>query len=629
MSQAANTLVKPLEVEDVFSTYLYTGTGAAQTITNGIDLDGEGGLVWTKSRSMSSAGYHQLIDTVRGVGKFLSSDLTQQEYTDTQTISAFNSTGYAIGNDAQVNTNNETFASWTFRKAPKFFDVATWTGDGTSSRAISHNLGTTVGMIIVKRTDGSEGWNSFHRSLGPTKSLSLHATTAQEDYDGYWNDTSPTNSVFTVGIQNNTSGREYVAYLFAHNDGDGEFGADGDADIIKCGSYTGNGSTDGVTVDLGFEPQWLMFKDTTNTNDWIIVDNIRGMVVDNDLANADAYLRPNLSNQEGASTIVEPTSTGFKVQNNGWTDTSGANIIYIAIRRGTKVPESATEVFAIDNQTASSAPFLTSNFPVDMAIRKTTTGGNSEVMSRLTQGKALFANATSSEQTDSVAQFDFNDGCLDNTGTDAARYGWMWKRAPGYFDVVAYTGNSTAGRTVSHNLGVVPEMMWVKQRPYSSNWRVYHSALGNVKALTLNDNSAAYNLTSAWNSTTPTATEFTLGTSNDVNENPLGHIAYLFASLPGISKVGSYTGNGSSQTIDCGFTSGARFVIVRDTTGGNWFVFDTDRGLTSSSSEALRLNLTSAEVSLSDAISPNSSGFIVEASYFNNSGDTYIFYAIA
>lgn len=147
--------------------------------------------------------------------------------------------------------------------------------------------------------------------------------------------------------------------------------------------------------------------------------------------------------------------------------------------------------------------------------------------------------------------------------------------------------------------------------------------------LKLNDTTAEAALSNKWNDTEPTQSVFSVGNSSTCNASGNDYIAYLFASLPGISKVGSYTGNGSSQTIDCGFTSGARFVIVRDTTGGNWFVFDTDRGLTSSSSEALRLNLTSAEVSLSDAISPNSSGFIVEASYFNNSGDTYIFYAIA
>jgi len=180
-------------------------------------------------------------------------------------------------------------------------------------------------------------------------------------------------------------------------------------------------------------------------------------------------------------------------------------------------------------------------------------------------------------------------------------------------------------------------MIIYKDRNLGASWLVWHTGLGQdgssrYYSAILNSNGAKglYNVASNSNLVNPQGTDtyFPVGGSNT---NPSGYdfIAYLFASLPGISKVGSYTGNGSSQTIDCGFTSGARFVIVKPTAGGNWFVFDTERGITSSSSEMLRLNGTSAEISLSNAISPNSSGFIAEASYFNNSGDTYIFYAIA
>ncbi len=633
MSQAANTLVKPpVNVEDVFSTYLYTGTGAAQTITNGIDLDGEGGLVWIKDRSTTEQ--HVLTDTERGATKFIKSNSTAEELTNAQALTSFNSNGFSIGNYADVNQNTDDFASWTFRKASGFCDVQTWTGDGVAGRTVSHNLGSVPGMVIVKRTDAVGSWVVYHRGLnGGTNPeeyyILLNTGAGEASATTIWNDTAPTASVLTLGSAaavNNHSGATYVGYFFAHNDGDGEFGPDGDADIVKCGSYAGN-STDARTIDLGFEAQWVMVKRYDGTSDWHIFDSMRGLPV---RGGSSSYLEANTSNAEATTGQFFGDNQGFMVDAGDF-NSSGENYIYIAIRRGTKAPESATEVFAIDNQTASSAPFLTSDFPVDMAIRKKTTGSNSEVMSRLTQGKALFANATSSEQTDSVAQFDFNDGCLDNTGTDAARYGWMWKRAPGYFDVVAYTGNSTAGRTVSHNLGVAPEMVWVKRRSASAKWVVGSTAFPSGGNMVLNETGGieaaggtARIYYAGWDSS-----NFGIGQDTDVNASGNDYIAYLFASLPGISKVGSYTGNGSSQTIDCGFTSGARFVIVRDTTGGNWFVFDTDRGLTSSSSEALRLNLTSAEVSLSDAISPNSSGFIVEASYFNNSGDTYIFYAIA
>jgi hypothetical protein len=289
-------------------------------------------------------------------------------------------------------------------------------------------------------------------------------------------------------------------------------------------------------------------------------------------------------------------------------------------------------VFAIDNQTASSAPFLTSNFPVDMVIRKDTAGSNSEVMSRLTQGKGLFANATSAEQTDSVAQFDFNDGCLDGTSTDTSRYGWMWKRAPGYFDAVAFTSQASGStKSFSHNLTVAPEMIWLKNRPNSDPWLVYHSALGLNKYLVL-DTTAAEATEASWIST-PSATEVT-GIKDNMTYNDSTYIAYLFASLAGVSKVGSYTGNGSSQTIDCGFTSGARFVLIKRAVGGSggWYVWDSVRGIVAGNDPFLALNNTNAETTSVDLVDPASSGFAVNYNVdwsFNLTGNTYIFYAIA
>jgi hypothetical protein len=240
--------------------------------------------------------------------------------------------------------------------------------------------------------------------------------------------------------------------------------------------------------------------------------------------------------------------------------------------------------------------------------------------------------STSAEFTSGANfEFDSNTGVVDdlNGGSDPyVRY--AWKRAPGFFDVVAYRGNRTGGasQVIPHNLTVLPEMIWVKNRTEGQPWQVYTATTGNTKAMYLDTTNGA-TTDNSWGNTSPTATNFTVGDDSGTNNTDNNFIAYLFSTLAGISKVGSYTGNGGSQTIDCGFTSGARFVLIKDTTGGNWFVYDSVRGITSGSDPALRLNLTSAEVSTADAIAPNSSGFIVQASYFNNSGDTYIFYAIA
>jgi len=617
----------PLSPEDVFSTYLYTGTGSAHTIQNGIDLT-EGGLVWTKSRG---AHNHSLHDSARGVTCLLKSNATSAEYCDSTQISAFTSNGFTVGTDGSSNTSGRDYVSWTFRKAPKFFDVVTYTGDGTAGRTISHNLGVAPGAIFIKCTNIGYGWVAGHVGAGWGNSGALQSTDAFGVNNTTFNSTNPTDTVFTVGnsVGVNQSGQSYVAYLFAHNDGDGEFGPDGDADIIKCGSYTGNGSTDGVTVDLGWEPQWLLFKDTTNSNDWIVIDNMRGMVVDNDLANADAYLRPNAIGQEGASTFVEPTATGFKVQNNGWTDVNGATIIYIAIRRGPmKVPTVATDVFAIDTYDAPPLPTFESSFVTDMALYKhSTLSQDWKAVNRLSGKTRLVPNATTAETGEGDVTWDFMDGWYSNSGTASTVYSWMWKRAPNFCDVVAYTGTGST-MTINHNLGVTPEMIWTKRRDSTGSWIVYHSATGLNNYLFLNSTAA---VGSAGNYYAVSDTTFGAPFVNSGGT----FISYLFASLDGVSKVGSYTGNGSSQTIDCGFSAGARFVLLKRTDStGDWMIYDSTRGITSTSNDpALALNNTDAQFTENayfgaDVIRPHSSGFIID-NYFASNGHTYIFYAIA
>jgi len=208
----------------------------------------------------------------------------------------------------------------------------------------------------------------------------------------------------------------------------------------------------------------------------------------------------------------------------------------------------------------------------------------------------------------------------------------MWKRAPGYFDAVAYTGTGVAGRTVSHNLGVAPEMMWVKSRSAAQDWDVYHAGLnggvdkGHYK-IKLNSTGGESNSATRWNDTAPAASNFTVGTSATTNGSGSTYIAYLFASLPGISKVGSVSHtSGSATNVDCGFTAGARFILLKVTdSSGNWFLYDTTRGIVAGADSRLKLNSTAAE-NTSDDIDPLSSGFTITSTF--STGD-YIFYAIA
>jgi len=170
---AGNAGAGALYVEDVFSTYLYTGNNSTQTITNGIDLSGEGGLVWFKRRSTARA--HILIDTERGNTSYLQSNENLPAETGiTNAITSFNSDGFSIYDQQDINGNAETVASWTFRKAEKFFDVVTYTGNGVTGRAVSHNLGVAPAVIIVKNLSTSNrAWQVYHSSLGIALALRL------------------------------------------------------------------------------------------------------------------------------------------------------------------------------------------------------------------------------------------------------------------------------------------------------------------------------------------------------------------------------------------------------------------------------------------------------------------------
>jgi hypothetical protein len=276
---------------------------------------------------------------------------------------------------------------------------------------------------------------------------------------------------------------------------------------------------------------------------------------------------------------------------------------------------------------------VTTGFPVDLHIGATQAGTstNHRFRDRLRGGaKELVSSSTAAETTVTDLLFDGNEGLRFSFGSGQVNH--FFRRAPEFFDVVAYTGTGVAGRTVPHNLGVAPEMMWVKNRGGES-FVVYHSSVGNTKYSFLAFDFEPILSSAYWNNTTPTETSFTLGTIDRVNANAATYIAYLFASKAGVSKVGSYTGNGSSQTINCGFTTGARFILIKRTDStGDWYVWDTARGIVAANDPHLSLNTTAAEVTTDDSVDPDSSGFIVNqvaATNINVSAASYIFYAVA
>ena len=633
----------PIYVEDVFSTYLYEGNASgqganAQSITNNIDLSGEGGLTWIKNRDSggSDAWSHYWFDTERGATKYLRSNLTTAEATSNNSLSAFNSDGFTLGETGGTNNNGDSYVSWSFRKAKKFFDVVTYTGDGASSQAIAHNLGSAPGFFAVKQIGGFPSfWRCYHSALGALAQIYLQATDASSDSPSAWNDTAPTATVFTVGANSNQSGREFVVYLFASDAGG--FGEDGTENIIKCGSYTGNGSTDGPTVTVGFEPQWLLIKRTSATENWPIYDNMRGMAAGGE----DTILIANGNASESSyagQNDFDLTATGFKITNNsGRVNESGNNYIYMAIRRGPmKTPESGTEVFDLTLTESSSAPFVSSAFPVDTGLIGYRSSGGFYWGDRIRGAKELAPSSTAAEGAGSMWKWDYQNGWL--ASASGANLFYSFKRAPGFMDVVCYSGDGTAKRQITHNLGSAPGMIIVKCRTASNTyWETWQSSLPNDNAygsnVALNSADGYGGFTRFSVAADQTAAYWTTGSNGEPNTSGQTYISYLFATLAGVSKVGSYTGTGADLNVDCGFTAGARFILIkRSDSTGDWYVYDSLRGISAGNDPYFFLNSTAAEVTNTDYIDPLNAGFTVTSnasSTVNVNGGTYIFLAIA
>ena len=617
-------------VDDVFSTYLYTGNSSTQTITNGIDLAGKGGLVWLKPRS--GGGGHGLFDSNRGTHNYIASESTNAQ--SAVSGPTFTSTGFIL--NGSWNFSTYTYAAWTFRKAAKFFDAVTYTGTG-SARTIAHSLGVAPGMVIVKRIDTSGNWQVYSNGLtSAANSIQLDLTAAQASAPTVWNSTAPTSSVFSVGTDAtvNASGGTYVAYLFAHDTSS--------TGIIQCGSFTTDGSGN-ATVNLGWEPQYLMIKGANVASGWQILDTMRGYSV----ASADAWIDANTSAAENNSyNWGYPTATGFYV-NGTSTLSPSSTYIYMAIRRPNKPPTSGTQVYnAIARTGTSAAATITGvGFAPDLYMdSKRNTATTNLFVDRLRGAGMYISSETTATESGPLGVTSLDQDGVTITGANgwngsANTYiNWFFKRASGFLDVVCYTGTGT-NATINHSLGVLPELAIIKNRSVSSNWNV---AVINPSTYSVGASSGtpfALNLTNSMGSLTYTTSDYFTSSYFKAqfgwatSENANNYVCYLFATKAGISKVGSYTGNGSSQTIDCGFTTGARFVLIKRTDStGDWYVWDTARGIIAGNDPHLSLNTTAAEVTTDDSIDPYSAGFAINqvaATNINVSSATYIFLAVA
>ena len=434
-----------------------------------------------------------------------------------------------------------------------------------------------------------------------------------------------------------------------------KFGGDEDQNIIKCGSYIGNGQSTagtgvaGPNINLGWEPQWIMVKCATDNEHWELYDSTRGIFTKpaGNQGVTEPCLEPNLNNAESQNERFSLTPTGFQTETgSGSVNGNGKTYIYICIRRPDgyvgKPAEAGTEVFNMAMGTSNSdVPAFVSGFVTNFAINRSPTATeNWWTQFRLTGDKYVIANSDAAEASSTPNKWDYMNGWYAATSNQSAYLSWMWKRHAS-FDVVAYTGNAVSGRQMPHSMGVTPEMMWVKKRSSSSdgNWSVYHKGLNGGTDpedyyINLNGNDAEVNNFYRWADTAPNSTHFTLGTSGSVNDSGQTYIAMLFASVDGISKCGSYDGTGYTRSISFGFQP--RFLILRKVSGSgssgstySWYVLDTTRGWGSGDDSYMALNHNQPAYNNADFGEPTSTGWDITNNFINTVGDKYIYYAHA
>jgi len=317
------------QADDHFNTVLYTGNGGTLNVT-GVGFQPD--WVWLKSRA--STRHHMLYDSVRGATKTLRSSLSNAEVTGSTTLTSFDSDGFSLGADSDVNTA-ESFVSWNWKAGGSAssnsngsitssvsantdagFSIGTFTGTG-SAGTLGHGLSSAPEGIILKSRGSTANWLVFHKDItnSPTHIMFLDATNASTDQSRF-NDTNPTSSVFSVGPNNaeNQSGIGYVFYCF--------HGVEG---YSKFGGYTGNGSSDGTFVFTGFRPAWVMVKRDSATENWRMQDSKR---LGYNPEGKELYADLNLAE---ASNSFDMVSNGFKIRNtsNGY-NASGSTYIYFA-----------------------------------------------------------------------------------------------------------------------------------------------------------------------------------------------------------------------------------------------------------------------------------------------------------
>lgn len=545
-----------LRPQDVFSHDVYMGTGAAQTITNNVNLLDNGGMVLAKRRDASGAP--AVFDTVRGPQSNLFTSAVSTPVADTLSLTAFLRNGHTLGSDGNYGCCNGpaggAFNSLTFRKAPRFFDIQTYTGNGTATKIFNHNLGVVPGMVWIKRTDisSSSGWYVYHIGMAAGSYAILNAT-GGETASTLWTVTSSTFQINTSTGDLNANGASYTAYLWAHDPSTNG--------MIQCGSTTttsdGTGNWD--VSSLPWRPQFIFWRNVSTTANWVYASVSTGIGKFTCESN---YVDIG-SVRVAANIYLENfTDTGWDTRKAG--NYSNANkIIWMAVREPTAALQ-PDELFDISHWNGGAATTivtgvdLLNNKGAVFGLTRTTASSATKVVFDTVRGATKYVKlyATGGETTDATSLTAFTSSGF-TLGTDSGLgvinlsgrgfQGLSFRAAPKFFDVVTYTGNGTS-QSIAHSLGVAPGMILVILRNGSGiapfMYHVGANPANGYDPTTTNTFAA----TTAWNSQSPDASNFYVGANSLTNGNTNTYVAYLWAHDPspsGIIQCGTFTTDGS------------------------------------------------------------------------------------
>ena len=613
-------------------------------------------MIWIKSRNYTNN--HFLIDSIRGKDGGTTYENVYPNLNSAQAndsgITAIGSTSFTTGNarfasndwvawawkagGAAATNTDGTISTQVSANTTSGFSISKYTGNGVSGATFAHGLGGQVNMSMVKRTDSPAYWYVYSSLLPANNNLYLNTIDPKQVDNVMLGGNTETVSI-SSSASVNANGGQYVAYNFTSKPG-----------FSKVGTYTGNGTSQNIST--GFKVSFVIIKSATSSQSWMMYDSTRG---------GNKYLEANSAGAEGSSgsNLVNFYTNGFGVSSSNSENQSGQTFIYLAFAAdpSTTTPSLANS-FATELYTGNGGTkTVTTGFKTDLVWLKSESASYPPYMADSVRGtlKVLRSSGQDAQSTGSGVS-SFGSTSFDVTGGGENQSGgsyvsWNWKaggtpsintdgtltgvvsanQAAG-FSIVQWNGNGTVGATVGHGLNAVPELFITKNITATNlNWATYNVTTGNSARLTLNESAAASTGRIEWDSTTPTSSVITFSDHPCVNSSNVSYIGYAFTSISNYSKVGNFSGSGSSGNFqNIGFTPTWIMIKAYQGGGSDWYILDNKRPGGNTTREFLGANLVGGTYNASEtnAMQFVTNGFQFGGSSFNTSGYDYIYLAI-